>query len=342
MITSPRTLRTWIVAGCMACPAFYPREVHAGGADPGTATTAQKNDAQKRFDRGRELANAKRFSQALAEYQISYEIVASPNTHFSIARTLVSLGQFGEAYVEFGKTMAEAQAAASKDKRYAQAADAADAEQRDLRPKIAFVVVSVEHGDGATVKIGDREVDRAILGSPFPVTPGTITVAVSNGGVEVARQTVTLSATDNKTIVLDGTPKTSESSAPVAETGAREQPVLAVDRSPRGLRTAAFVAGGVGVAGLATFVIFGALEKSTYNNLQDACHGGPCPPERADDISTGKSRQTIANIGLVAGLVGAAAGAVLFVVSAPSSKTQSSASASVVVAPGFVALRGSL
>jgi hypothetical protein len=127
----------------------------------------------------------------------------------------------------------------------------------------------------------------------------------------------------------------------LADASTREQPTLTIDGSPRGLRTAAFVAGGVGVVGLATFVIFGALEKSTYNDLQDACHGGPCPPERADDISTGRSRQTIANVGLVAGLVGAAAGAVLFVVSAPS-KTSSSASASVVVAPGFVAVRGSL
>jgi hypothetical protein len=117
---------------------------------------------------------------------------------------------------------------------------------------------------------------------------------------------------------------------------------VTVNGSAGGLRTAAYVAGGVGLVGLTTFAIFGALEKSSYNDLQDACHGGPCPPEKADDISTGRSRQTIANVGLVAGLVGAAAGAVLFVVSMPSSKSPTSARAAVVVTPGFVGVRGSL
>jgi hypothetical protein len=342
MPSSARRLRTWIVAGCIACASFGARDAAATGVDPAAATPAQKNEAQKRFDRGRELAAAQRFPEALVEFQASYEIVASPNTHFSIARTLGSLGQPAEAYVEFGKTISEAQADAAKDKRYAQAAEAAEAEQRDLRGKIAFLVVTVERGDDATVKIGERAIDRSMLGSAVPVIPGTINVVVSIGGAEVARQVVTLAAAEQKTIVLEARPKLAESGTPIADTNVREQPSVTVNGSAGGLRTAAYVAGGVGLVGLTTFAIFGALEKSSYNDLQDACHGGPCPAEKADDISTGRSRQTIANVGLVAGLVGAAAGAVLFVVSMPSSKSPTSARAAVVVTPGFVGVRGSL
>lgn len=341
MLTPQRRLRTWMAAAFIVGAAFASHEARAAGVDPATATTIQKNDAQKRFDHGRELSAAKRFSEALAEFQASYEIVASPNTHFSIARTLASLGQLGEAYAEYGKTIAEARAAAAKDKRYAQAADAAEAEQRDLRSRIAFLTVTLDRNEGATLKLGDREIDRMNLGIPIPVTPGTITAVASSGGIEIARQTVTLSAMDDKTIALDAQ-KSAEPSAPAADANTRDQAPIAVNGSSRGLRTAAFVAGGVGVVGLATFVIFGALEKSSYNQLQDACHGGPCPPDKADEISTGKSRQTIANIGLVAGLVGAGAGAVLFVVSGSSSKPATSARASVVVGPSFVGLRGAL
>src|SRR5262249_45490570 len=142
-----------------------------------------------------------------------------------------------------------------------------------------------------------------------------LTVVVSSGGTEVARQSMTLGALDRKTIALDAQPKPPEP-AP-APTAPHEQPGIVVETSREGLRKAAYIAGGAGAAGLATCAIFGALEKSSYNELKDACHGGPCPPERADDIATGRSRQTIANVGLGVGVVGLAAGVALYLVSAP-------------------------
>jgi hypothetical protein len=332
-----KTLRSWIFASWIFGSAAVPSVASGKGADPAVATAKQRVDAQKRFDHGRQLVAATRYAEALAEFQASYEIVASPNTHFSIARTMATLGQIAEAYEEFGKTISEAQAAAPKDKRYTQTAEASDAEQRELRAKLGFLVLTVEHAENATIKVAEREIDRAALGEPIPVAPGTVTVVVSSGGAEVARQSVTLGTGDQKAIALDAHPPP----APPLSEAPREQPMVVVDTSAGGLRTASYIAGGVGVAGLATFAIFGALEKSTYNDLQNACHGGPCPPERAGDISTGRSRETIANIGLVAGAVGVAAGVVLFAVSAPP-KAPAGASASVVVAPGFVGVGGSL
>ncbi len=342
MLWSARTLRTWIASGCVGwLLAFAPTASFATGAEPSAATQAQKSDAQKRFDRGRELAQANRNADALVEFKASYEIVASPNTHFSMARTLANLGQRAEAYTEFGKTLIEAQAAAPKDKRYLQTAEACETEQRELRTKLAFLAIVVDHGDAATVKIGERELDRRAIAGLVPVSPGPVIVTVSNGGAEVARQALTLGAGDQKTITFDAQPKTPDVVPVVTDSTPQEQPVVSVDTSPGGLRTAAYVAGGVGIVGLATFAIFGALEKSKYNDLQDACHGGPCPPERSDDISAGRSRQTIANVGLGVGLAGAVAGAVLFVVSAPS-KTSASTTASIVVSPGFVGVGGTL
>ena len=60
------------------------------------------------------------------------------------------------------------------------------------------------------------------------------------------------------------------------------------------LRPFAFVAAGVGVAGLATFAVAGIMSNSTYSNLETTCKG-PCPPELAGDVSKGKTQQTIAN-----------------------------------------------
>ena len=93
------------------------------------------------------------------------------------------------------------------------------------------------------------------------------------------------------------------------------------------------------MAGLLTFTIAGLMAHSTYGDLQNSCGGG-CPPSKEGEISSGKTQQTLANVGLVVGLVGVAAGATLFVLSlhhdAPGP------SAAVVVGPAWLGVRGTL
>jgi hypothetical protein len=98
------------------------------------------------------------------------------------------------------------------------------------------------------------------------------------------------------------------------------------------------VAGGVGAAGLVTFAVAGLMAHSTYDDLNSACKGGPCPPDKSGEISSGKTQQAIANVGLVVGLAGVATGATLFVLSLP--KAQPSSNAAVVVSPSWVGVQG--
>jgi hypothetical protein len=97
------------------------------------------------------------------------------------------------------------------------------------------------------------------------------------------------------------------------------------------LRPWAYVAGGVGAAGLVTFGVFAFMAKSTYDDLNSACGGGPCPPSKNSEISSGKTQQLVANVGLGVGIVGVALGATLFVLSMPKSTPESGAA--LVVAP---------
>jgi hypothetical protein len=86
------------------------------------------------------------------------------------------------------------------------------------------------------------------------------------------------------------------------------------------------------------------MANSKYHDLQSACHG-PCPASKADQISSGKTDQTIANVGLVVGAIGVAAGVTLFVVSAPKShdparEQEPKASAALTVGPSWIGMRG--
>lgn len=106
------------------------------------------------------------------------------------------------------------------------------------------------------------------------------------------------------------------------------------------MRTWAYVAGGVGAGGLVTFAVFGVLARSTYNDLQNQCSGGPCPPDKAGEIASGRTAQTVANVGLVLGVLGAGAGATLFVLSRP--KDGQAPAVAIIGAPAWIGVEGRL
>jgi hypothetical protein len=361
----PRRPR-WLVPLCFAALTLGPSVAFAAGADPTTATPNQKFMAQSHFTRARGALTLKNLPLALDEFRASYDVVASPNTRFSIARCLRDMNRLTEAYVEFGKTDAEATAAAAGDPRYAQTADAAKKEQDAVATQIGLVTVTIANAaPDATLTVAGAPVDHALWTQAVPVMPGAVDVVVSSGGKELAKQSITVAAGEKKTVAIDVKPVVAPPPIvavvppPTAKGGSgnddddnpweKQQRAAATaplappaDANPRAkLRPYAYVAGGVGVVGLATFAIFGLLEKSTYSGLQSDCPNHVCPASKYSDVSTGQSQQTVANVGLIVGAVGLAAGATLFVLSLPKS-SPSSSSASLVVTPSFIGVRGSL
>jgi hypothetical protein len=271
-----------------------------------------------------------------------------------------------EAYTEFGKTVDEATAAAAGDPRYSQTADAAKKEQDAVATQIGLVTVTISNAaPDATLSVAGAAIDHAAWAQAIPVAPGAVEVVVTSGGKEISKQSLTLAAGEKKSIVVDAKPVVAPPAVvPVAppaagpaaaphdddddnpwerqksaSTGPLAPPAPINTRAK--LRPYAYVAGGVGAAGLVTFAIFGLLEKSTYSSLQTDCPNHVCPASKYGDVSTGKTQEAVANVGLIVGAVGLAAGATLFVLSLPKS-SPSSSSASIVVGPSFIGVRGSL
>src|SRR4051812_4881405 len=73
---------------------------------PPSADTTQKATAF--FTKGGELFKAKRFGAALEQFEQSYRLVPSPNSHLYIARCRRDMGETRAAYLEFDKVLAEA------------------------------------------------------------------------------------------------------------------------------------------------------------------------------------------------------------------------------------------
>ncbi|HEX8794877.1 MAG TPA: tetratricopeptide repeat protein [Polyangiaceae bacterium] len=302
----------------------------ADGVLPDVATPVQREQAQQRFARGKELMAKKDYAGALTEFRASHEIVASPNTRLEISRCLRGAGNLVAAYVELGRTGVEAKELLAQDNRYQKAYDAATAERAEIEPKLGFVTLNVQNAsDATTVTVGGEEIRRAAWGEPAPVAPGATEVVVSTPGHPPAKRTATLAAGQKSTLTIDA--MAGEASAPPPPP--EPEPVAQVDTgsSRASLRPWAYVAGGVGAAGLVTFGIFAVMAKSTYDDLDKACNGGPCPASKNGEISSGKTQQLVANVGLGVGIAGVALGATLFVLSMP--KSTPGAGAALAVTP---------
>ena len=293
--------------------ALVPSSAYAAGVSPASATPVQREQAQGRFLKGRQLYAAKKYDAALAELNASLDIVASPNTRLYIGRCLRDMGREVEAYVELGRAAVEAREVVHEDARYEQAATAAADERAQLQGKLGFVEVAVTRaGPETALRVSGDEVRRGGWAEPVPVKPGTVEVVVETPGHTPIVQTVDVRAGERKEVAIDAAADTATGVSP----GQSDASVEARSDDTRGmLRPLAFATAGVAVAGLATFLVAGAMSNGTYSDLEKACGSGPCPPGHDRDISTGQTQQTLANVGLGVFATFAVASATLFVLS---------------------------
>ena len=335
-------MRVRVLLSLSAC-AFVVCAADAASADgvlPAAATPIQRVQAQSRFLRGKDLMARHKYEEALAQFSASHEIVASPNTRLEAARCLLEMGKVIAGYAELGRTEVEAKELVVQDHRYQRALDAATSERAEIEAKLGFVSLTIEKAaDSTRVTIGGEEIARAAWDEPVPVQAGAAEVVVSTPGRDPVTRTVTVAAGEKTSLTIDASPGEVDARAVAPPP---PQPPPAPDSAKRAhwMRTGAYVAGGVGAAGLVTFAIFGSMARSTYDDLNGACAGGPCPASKAGEISSGKSAQAAANVGLALAFVGVAAGVTLFVLSARTSDRPPSAT--LTVSPGWIGLRGNL
>jgi hypothetical protein len=156
------------------------------------ATAAEKNAAAATYKSAMAAFDKNEFEAALKGFRESYDKVKSPNSRFMIARTLARLGRNAEAYEELNGVIADAGELGPK---YEDTVHAAYAKLDEIKPRIGFVVVTVEHGPkDATVMVGDDKLAAGRLGKPVAVLPGETAVTVSAPGKDKRTQKVQVEA----------------------------------------------------------------------------------------------------------------------------------------------------
>jgi len=320
----------------------------------GTAFAQQPDETAMRAARqlgneGIDLYEKGDYASALDRLQRAYGVLKAPTLGLWYARALAQTGKLVEAserYLEVSRSQPEAGEPAV----FAQSRQEATQENQALQARIPTLQIMLEGATAqdATVSVDGKQLAAMLVGVPVSLNPGARVVEAKRG-TDTATETVTLKEGDKQSVVLRLTagaaapaPAAAPAAAPPpqAAPAAATSPTADAGTSDEGIsqQTWAYVAFGVGGAGLLTGTITHFMAKGKEGDLDDVCENEVCPTKAQGDIDSYNTLTTVAPIGMVVGVVGVAAGAVLLL-TAPGDSPESP-SVAAYVGPGSVGVKG--
>ncbi len=277
--------------------------------------------AEELFRQGRAASEKNDFSTACAKFRESNRLDPAVGTVFNIADCEEKLGRLATSWTLFQEVVQRLPPADNR---------RAIAEQRasKLEPRVPKLSIRLAPSDRSdvTVRRDGVSLGTASLDTPLPVDPGDHIVIVQAPGTRPAEFHAQVAEGQNAVLAVA-----------IGETlAATDQPVTGPNtEAPTGHapnHTAAYVVGGVGVAGLITGAIAGGLVLNKKSTVNSECTGKQCSQAGVDAANTGKTLGVVTTVGLITGVVGLGAATYLFV-SAPS-PTESARSSAYLVGIG--------
>ena len=294
-----------------------------------------RNAARSLASQGKDAFDKAEWDQARDLFHRAYTLVPAPTIALYEARALVKLRRFveaEEAYMRAARTSLDAESPEP----FRKAVHDAEDDLLALRARMPKVTI-VPSGPGArepelNVTLDGHALKSALLGVQMPIDPGDhILRALVPGAAPVQ---VTFSVVEKQQQKVDlVVPRAGHAPEPAKVVPATPPPPVAPPPPPRPSQwqlPAALVAGGVGVAGLATGVITGLMAGSRYSKAQRECPDHACIEggEGWDTVQSFRTLRTVSTVGYIIGGVGLAAGTTFFLL-APARATNAARTGSV-------------
>ncbi|MEM1031063.1 MAG: tetratricopeptide repeat protein [Myxococcota bacterium] len=304
----------------------------ATAANAQKPTWRERAEAQQRYQQGKLLVRRGKFEEAAEKFREADGKDPQPAYKLELARMLLEQGAFSDASALLDAC--EEAAPQLWIQKQAQKQCATLAEEVDERtPKLGVSVFAPE-ASLVTVSVDGSPVDPDA--GPIALDPGDYEVTAVADGYEDFRQTVTLAEGETEAIEISLTKSVVVVEDDDEASGGGLSPVPA------------YVAWGVGAAGLGVGIGFGVLAiQSTNQVLRDfECVNDSCPPEAEDDLNASKLQGNVSTAGFVIGFTGVVAGTVLFLLSgdddekSPKQDDDDTVAVQPLLGPGFVGLQG--
>jgi len=320
------------------------------------ASDEEKAGARAAATQGQAAYENKRWAESLDLFTRAESLVHSPVHLLYKARSLVQLGQLVKARETYLSLTREESTSTSP--AVLKAHEDGEKELAQLEPRLASLTVKLD-GPGAAdanLVMDGVKVPLALVGVGRPADPGQHTLQATGNGVASDPQTILLKEGGTATVTLllkptpGGAPVVPPGTAPPAATPVTTSPGVdtnSATQSGNGLRTASYVAFGVGVVGIAAGTVFALKASSKYSDGNALCKDqDPCQLSSADAAQReqlgkdGDSAKIISIIGFVAGGVGVAAGTTLFILSGKKQTETARAGVQPWIGLGSVGLNG--
>jgi hypothetical protein len=300
----------------------------ADSGDPSARTAAVDL-----FDAAQALIKKGKFAEACPKLAESYRLDPQLGALLHLADCLEKTGRIASANASFKDAVELAERRA--DPRGQLAAERAKA----LEPRLSRLRIDVkEKVPGLEVRRDGLLLAEGSWGLAISVDPGEHTIVASAQGYESFERKVTVVGEGkSETVDIPQLTKSAAGAVPASAPGTSDHGGLDVSSDDPGTtqRALGWIAGGVGVAGIAVGVVF-TIKKS--DRLDE--RAGVCPAtsgcRTGDQIiidgltDDARSAQTIATIGFVGGGVALAAGITLLL-TAPSGRAEHRSGATLVV-----------
>jgi hypothetical protein len=294
-----------------------------------------RNAARSLAEQGRDVYDKGDFEKARDLFHRAYSLVPAPTIALYEGRSLAKLGrlvQAQEAYLRAVRTPISA----DSPEPFRKAVHEAESEETALEPRIPKVTLVVA-GPGAegpelSVSVDGEPTKAELLGVEMPINPGPHVILAAAKGGEQARVAFSINEREVKSVdvkvpaaKLDAPPKVVVTRPPAPP------PDKPVASRSTWQKPAAFAAGGLGIAGLATGIITGSMAASRYSDAKSECPNRRCVEGSAgqDKLDSFRSLRTVSTIGYIVGGVGLAASVTLFVLAPSSAHAEGSASAGI-------------
>ncbi|MRG96537.1 tetratricopeptide repeat protein [Polyangium spumosum] len=317
--TSPARLRAVALTLAAAITLAHAPAAAQGGDN--------KAIAEEAFVRGREFMDQGKPAEACPRFEESVRLDPSVGALLNLALCSDQLGRTATAWARYKEAANLARATGQTDRQRI-AEEFAD----KLAPRLSRLRINVDKpAAGLVIKRNGEVLGSALLGEPIPVDPGEHTIeAAAPGFLPWSTKVVVGKDADQKVVSVPALAAAPSARGPVDEGGAR-----GAEKSSNGLRTAAFIAGGVGIAALGVGAVMGGLATSDVGEADPLCPAKKCSAAGFALVEGAQTKALASTIGFGVGAAALGAGVVLFLVSRSPAKEPGAEAARAWLVPSF-------
>ena len=295
-------MRWWVPFAGLTLALLFAGTAGAAPVDKAAAKAAKQAEKEARaaFKAAVEKFDAGDHEAAVALFREAYALNPSWKLQYNIGQCEAALKRHGEALEAFEQYLSQ-----GGDEVPAERREEVLAEVTRLRQMSGSIEILAP--EGALVLVGGTERGRAPLPGRIRVAAGVDhAVRIELDGAVLLERAVRVGGEED--LVLDANPRAPEPKPPVAVADGG----TAVRN--RKIRTAGWVAVGVGAAALVGGAVTGGLALAADKPIQDACPGGDCPASQRDEVDRRDALALSTDVLIGAGAAIAVTGAVLLIV----------------------------